>query len=73
MRLLRNDLALPDHRSIGNQMSTVTIPDPDSPEFKAAIRPVCDEQSWIYAMSRSECEYVISQGVKAAIKSLEES
>lgn len=54
-------------------MSTVTIPDPDSPEFKAAIRPVCDEQSWIYGMSRSECEYVISQGVKAAIKSLEES
>lgn len=54
-------------------MSAVTILDPDSSEFKAAIRPVCDEQSWIYGMSRSECEYIITQGVKAAIKSLEES
>lgn len=52
---------------------SATIPDPDSPEFRAAIRSVCDEQSWIYGISRSECEYVISQGVKAAIKSLEEA
>jgi len=49
------------------------ILNPDSPEFRAAIRPVCDEQSWIYGMSRSECEYIITQGAKAAIKSLEES
>lgn len=54
-------------------MSTVTIPDPDSPEFKAAIRSVCDEQSWIYGMSRGECEYIITQGVKAAAKTLEDS
>lgn len=54
-------------------MSEITILDPDSPEFRAAIRPVCDEQSWIYGMSRGECEYIITQGVKAAAKPSEES
>lgn len=63
------DLANAAHNHL--TASRTIIPNVDSTQFKSAIRPVCDEQSWIYGMSRGECEYIITRGIEAAAKSAE--
>lgn len=54
-------------------MSENVIPDPESPEFRAAIRPVIEEWSWVLNVPANELNYVVTKSVKAAIKSLEQS
>lgn len=47
-------------------MNAVTVPDPDSPEFRAAIRPVIEEWSWVLNVPASELSYVVTKSAKAA-------
>ena len=44
---------------------------PDSPEFRAAIRPVIEEWSWVLNVPVSELNYVVTKSVEAAAKSAE--
>lgn len=49
------------------------IPDPESPEFRASIRPVIEEWSWVLNVPVNELNYVVTKSAKSAIQSLEES
>lgn len=63
------DLANAAHNHIG--ASHTIIPNAESPEFRAAIRPVIEEWSWVLNVPVNELNYVVTKSVKAAAKSSE--